>query len=204
MYDRARPVAYTRTTYLDTDRMDYYRSGDDGESVHVRLRIREYAAASGLLDAPVLTGRCFLELKESIGPLRHKVRFAAPPRAVQRLVGRAAAVGDGARLNPSIARRLRQDRPEPRVTTWYRRASFADARARVRITIDDAVRICKPCWPGEAGAAAEPGDTIAEVGGLIVELKYSGDAPDWLTRAVANLPRASGLSKFVLAMRVIA
>lgn len=203
VYDRARPVAYSRTTYLDTDRQDYFRSGDGRDPIHVRLRIREYAAASGPFDDPVLTGRSFLELKENVGAVRRKVRFAAAARTIERIVKRPAGAGDPSGLSPLIARRLRQDRPEPRVTTWYRRASFADAPERVRITIDDAIRICKPSWPGQAGTAAEPPDTIAGIGGLIVELKYSGDPPDWLARAVAILPPANRLSKFALAMTVV-
>ncbi|MBI2898184.1 MAG: VTC domain-containing protein [Deltaproteobacteria bacterium] len=201
VYDRARPVAYTRTTYLDSDAMDYLRSDTGRDSVRVRLRVREYAAAFGPLDVPVLTGRCFLELKESVGTVRRKVRFSAPPRAIGRLVATSARAGhlpDG--LPPIIANRLRRDRPAPRVATWYRRASFVDAPSRARITVDDSIQICKPSWPGSAGVPPAPRDALATLGCVIVELKHSGDPPEWLARAAAALGRATELSKFVLAM----
>ena len=77
IYDRDRPISYTRTTYLDTDDLTYFRTGD-GEPAR-RLRVREYAIAATAKDAPVLSGVAFVELKEHDGPTRRKVRLAASP-----------------------------------------------------------------------------------------------------------------------------
>src|SRR3954464_4408492 len=62
LHDRARPLSFTRTTYLDSVDLAYLRSC--AGRVARRLRIREYAAASNLVERPLLTGHCFLELKQ--------------------------------------------------------------------------------------------------------------------------------------------
>src|SRR5215468_10196631 len=65
LYDRSRPVSYTRTTYLDTEDFSYFRSCDG--PVARRLRVREYAVAAAPGDTAFLSGVCFLELKQSSG-----------------------------------------------------------------------------------------------------------------------------------------
>src|SRR5262245_40400492 len=71
LYDRERPLSYTRTTYFDTDDFAYFRSCDG--PVARRLRIREYAAGKRLGEPAVLSGICFLELKQHAGTTRSKV-----------------------------------------------------------------------------------------------------------------------------------
>jgi hypothetical protein len=201
IYDVARPVAYARTTYLDTDRLEYFRSGSGG-SLHRRLRVREYASARDLADAPTLTGACFLELKENAGLLRHKVRFASTPGRIDEIV-RSHELGESTGELGLLARRLRCDRPAPRLTTWYRRSSFADADGRVRITVDSGVELCEPVRPGPARSPAEPPTALGGLEGWIVELKHTGEPPEWLARAIATLSPARGLSKFALGMRAL-
>ncbi len=65
LHDRARPLSFTRTTYLDSVDLAYLRSCTG--RVARRLRLREYAAASNLHETPLLTGVSFLELKQSAG-----------------------------------------------------------------------------------------------------------------------------------------
>ena len=76
LHDRARPLSFTRTTYLDSVDLAYLRSC--AGRVARRLRMREYAVASNLVERPLLTGHCFLELKQSAGAVRSKLRLAAP------------------------------------------------------------------------------------------------------------------------------
>ena len=76
LHDRARPLSFTRTTYLDSVDLAYLRSC--AGRVARRLRLREYAVASTLVEPPLLTGHCFLELKQSAGAVRSKLRLAAP------------------------------------------------------------------------------------------------------------------------------
>ncbi|HSY39678.1 MAG TPA: hypothetical protein VLA79_09120, partial [Polyangia bacterium] len=59
IYDPQRPISYTRTTYLDTNDLAYFRTGDGAPAR--RLRIREYAVAATAKDAPVLSGVAFVE-----------------------------------------------------------------------------------------------------------------------------------------------
>ena len=87
IYDPARPISYTRTTYLDTDDLTYFRTGDGAPAR--RLRIREYAVATTPKDTPILSGVAFIELKEHDGPARRKVRLAASPAEIAQPAGRA-------------------------------------------------------------------------------------------------------------------
>ena len=80
IYDPERPISYTRTTYLDTDDLAYFRAGEGAPAR--RLRIREYAVAATAKDAPVLSGVAFVELKQHDGPARSKVRLAASPAEI--------------------------------------------------------------------------------------------------------------------------
>ena len=208
IHDPSRPVAYARTTYLDTPQLRYLRSSTSG--VAKRLRIREYASAPDLDTAPVLTGECFLELKESADSLRSKCRFSAPPEVIAALVQSSGALvlaGDeqqGA-LGALVAL-LREDAPAPRMTTWYRRVSRSGENGRVRITVDDGLCFARPRPVGLPGrlAAPAPEDIVAAVEGRVVELKYRGEAPRWLVDALRLLPEALGYSKFRAGMAALA
>src|SRR5262245_64858579 len=85
-YDQARPVAYTRTTYFDTDDSVYLRSCDG--PIARRLRLREYAMAASLEDAPIRSGLACLELKQNAGTARSKVRLQSTPTLLRRLIER--------------------------------------------------------------------------------------------------------------------
>src|SRR2546428_6833676 len=74
------PLSFTRTTYLDTDDLAWFRKPAGG--VERRLRVRQYARAFGENDAPRLDAGCCLELKESSGSERRKLRFFADARVI--------------------------------------------------------------------------------------------------------------------------
>lgn len=200
VYDAERPVAYSRTTYLDTDQQDFYRSCQEGP-VARRLRIREYAAAARLDELPELTGMPFLEYKESSGARRRKARFAAPPDVITALI-------DGKELPDVWHRQLAQE-PEiqafeaafreqllaPRMTTWYRRVSLS--APGVRVTLDEGIWFCPPVRPGNAGEPATPELAAAGGPGRIVEVKVQDQAPPWLVEAMDGLTESTHFSKFV-------
>jgi hypothetical protein len=71
-YELDHPHAFTRTTYFDTEELDLLASRSTG--VAQRLRLREYAGAVELAQAPVLTGQRFLEVKVTSGERRMKSR----------------------------------------------------------------------------------------------------------------------------------
>jgi hypothetical protein len=207
VYDQQRPVAYSRTTYLDTADLAYFRSCDG--PVSRRVRIREYASARGFDDAPTLTGLCVLELKEAAGPLRTKSRFTSPPAVISHIVryrGETPLLErpplDQLHALRAVQSCLVTDNLTPMLTTWYRRASLSGEGGRVRITLDEGIKFCRPCEIGEAGNSAEPTDLIGFGPGRVVEVKYVGEPPAWLARALTGLTEAN-FSKFRVGMEAL-
>lgn len=207
VHDRSRPVAFTRTTYLDTEDLVFFRTSD--AAVVRRLRIREYAASTSPGRRPVAAGRCFLELKESGAAARTKVRLEAPPAVVTRIVQEG-------RLHPSAAAYLRFD---PRtavlldealavgplfawVATYYRRTSFVADQGHVRVTLDSGISYLRPGPLAALGAPLEPRPVIEHGPERVLELKYTGDPPAWLDEALreAGLVESVRFSKFRSAM----
>lgn len=203
IHDPARPVAYTRTTYLDTEDFSYLRSGEAGSGR--RLRLREYASAEHLGAPPILTGEPYLELKESAGGARTKMRFRAPAAFLHELVDRHGDVSldrEPPRELETLRAILRTDRPLPHVTTWYRRESWIGGR--FRITVDAGLTFLRAVPAGERGACARPEGILDRFPGRIVEIKQyggnPGELPEWLVGALALLPRPCEFSKFREAM----
>jgi hypothetical protein len=231
LHDRTRPIAYTRTTYFDTEDLTYFRSCQG--PVARRLRLREYALAPDLGQTPTLTGACYLELKQNEGDARSKLRVAAPPELIARLVERRGGrenenAGDdaGQRLAldarrraedlvldqlvehtvalQAIERELGQHRVEPRIATWYRRVSLGGNDGGVRITMDDGLTFSRPRPPGHAGEPAMPGPEVIAYGPpRVLEIKFLGDPPDWLVAAVEDLTPLAHFSKFRMGMTAL-
>lgn len=198
VFDAAGPFSWTRTTYLDTDDFAWFRDSTRGERAR-KLRVRQYASAPTAATAPLLGADCFLELKESGGETRSKVRFRAAPAMIAELVRSGGDISIDAPPSEAfelLRRILRRHRPSPRVTTWYRRESRSGADGRVRVTVDSSVVFARPELPGTPGAPAVPANPIASFPFHIVEIKYTGDAPSWLAAAAETLPASTGFSKF--------
>ncbi len=205
IYDPARPISYTRTTYLDTDDLTYFRTGEGAPAR--RLRIREYAIAASPKDAPILSGVAFVELKEHDGPVRRKVRLAASPAEIARMLA-ARAVGPSSNMTAGqteLARELALPTMAPRLATWYRRLCLtADAR-RIRITLDENLTFCRPQLIGDPGSLAAPRDreVIAMFPARVLEIKHSGEMPFWLGPALESLQPADSFSKFRMGMTAL-
>jgi hypothetical protein len=192
-HHRSSPVAYTRTTYMDTDDLTMLRSCRG--AIARRVRLREYASAQGLEHDASLTGACFLELKESAGAVRTKQRFSAAPQLVWSMVNDGADLvapfgGGAGRLGPGAL--------TPRLTTWYRRWSFhaSDETESVRVSLDESIAYCRPVRSGGAGAVAMPEQIVACGPSRVIEVKHIGAAPTWLTTAIECLHEAPRFSKF--------
>jgi hypothetical protein len=180
-----REVAYARTTYFDTADLSYYRSCRG--SVRRRLRVREYAAPTRPDEAPVLSDRCFLELKMSTGDRRSKTRLSLDPSEVP---GQLAAL-TGAPLAPCVA-------------TWYRRRALVDEGGLLRVTLDDRLLLCRPQPIGSPFAELGAGEVLARGPAFVLEYKCCGAPPAWLLDALGELREATGFSKFVLGMNAVA
>jgi len=208
IYDRERPIAYTRTTYLDTDDFAFYRSCDG--PIARRLRFREYAMAASLEDAPILSSLAVLELKQIAGTSRSKVRLSATPTVLRRLIERHGECDDPIAIEQQAAlsviqQELRHPTMAPRLTTWYRRAALTAESGRVRITMDDRLTFCRPQIGGVIGAeiAPSPGDIFASGPPRILEIKRWGARPAWLTHALMGLEQTSDFSKFRMGMSAL-
>jgi hypothetical protein len=203
IHDPERPVCYTRTTYLDTPDLAYLRSGESGTDR--RLRVREYASATHAGGVALISGDPWLELKESGGNVRTKVRWRAPTALIAELIARGEIHADYElpRELESLRRAL-QDAPSPRLTTWYRREPRKSEDGQVRITVDAGLAFAHPEPIAERGTPAKPSRIVQRFGSRILEVKYSGDPPSWLVEAMALLPRPTNFSKFRAGMLAVA
>jgi hypothetical protein len=205
IYNRERPISYTRTTYLDTDDLTYFGTGS-GEPAR-RLRVREYATAATAKDAPVISGVAFVELKEHADATRRKLRLAASPAEIAQLLanrkaGPSANMTDG---QAELARELALPTMAPRLATWYRRLCLTAEGRRVRITLDENLTFCRPQPIGDAGSMAAPRarDVIAAFPARVLEVKHCGDMPFWLAPALESLQPAESFSKFRMGMTAL-
>ena len=202
VFDLNRPIAFTRTTYLDTDDLAFFGSCD--QPISRRLRVREYAGASNLDEEPTLSGITFLELKESAGPVRSKARFAAPADAIAEIIesGGERPLAWAGMLRElqtfqSILGYLKEGRLKPRVTTWYRRAALSGAKGSLRVTLDESIAFCRPTLCVDP---AQPNEILAVGPGRVLEVKYHGKPPEWLTGELGRLEEAPAFSKFRVGM----
>lgn len=210
VYDESLPIAFARTTYLDSPDRQYLASSR--ERVSRRLRIREYAGAPAP-DAPVrLTGISYLEYKESSEGRRSKARLALPTDDIAEILRqpevafiteRLSKLGDRASVQ-ALANELVTHRLEPHLTTWYRRRSLVDAQEDVRITLDTEIAFCRPLgFDGDHLGAPRPAVIAGYAGTCLLEIKYAGEPPRWLDKALRGLGKPERLSKYAMGMRAL-
>lgn len=194
VHDPARPIAYNRTTYLDTDDLSFLRSSRLGPIAR-KLRIREYASAETPESTPALCDGCFLELKESGDSFRSKTRVSADSALLSRILENGTC-GESDESLDAIHRLIRDEHVRPKLTTWYRRITRVSLDERIRITVDSGLSFASPVRPGDREAPAEPASPVARVPFSVVEVKCTGEVPEWLARALEPLREVPGFSKF--------
>lgn len=196
VHDSVYMVNHVVTTYFDTEERDLFRGelfrGRD------RVRVRQYAAAATSVSPAVFGGVCAFELKRATAQSRRKARLVADTEHIDHLLQRDGwrSDPDAAELLPmrNAARQIATGVLWPTLTTWARRRSFTGDG--FRITIDHDVVFTQPTplrWPGEA---AVPGAVISRLDERVVEVKRTGDAPDWLRVETRHLRRADDFSKY--------
>ena len=199
VYDPARPIAYARTTYLDTDDLRSFHAQPG--PAPVRCRVRQYASAADVHAPPRLTRACYLELDEGTARLRSRQRLALDPSC-------EAAVAIDPCPSPRLLRVLggigRRGGLFPKVTTWVRRTTFRSFLGDLRIALDEAIVYAPPTWLGPPGEIAIPRGLIALGPSRLVSIKHR-DAwlPPWLARLLADLPEALEFSRYRSAMSAL-
>jgi hypothetical protein len=194
------PIAYTRTTYLDTDELDLLRAPGP---IRRRLRIREYASAPDLGSPGTLTGVAYLELKASADGHRAKARVAIAQPTIERLLaGETPHAAFEVLARRTAADWLTGATFRPRMTTWYRRTSMI-APCGLRVTLDHGVAFCAPTFATVPGGLAAPSDVVGTWPPTVLEIKASGPLPTWLARELHGLEPSTGLSKFEAGMRAV-
>lgn len=200
VYDAQQPHAFTRTTYFDTEELEFLGSHGSGRAR--RLRLREYAATADLAQPPVLTGLRFLKMKVSTGARRMKSRCPLSQQEVDALL-------TGAGLLPgspgdALLRQLTASPVMPWVTAWYRRGTRTSPDSKVRITLDEDLTFSLPPAPGSPGSPAAPTRLLEQPSTLLLEVKWWGMAPRWLENALWTLaPHETHGSKFEQGMRAL-
>ena len=182
VYDRAQPIAYTRTTYFDTEGLHLLGTGWKGPLR--RLRLREYAGAADLSRPAVLTGQRYLELKESAGTWRSKVRHALSEAEAEALL-RGMPLPEG-----SLAAWVKQAASEPVrpwVTAWYRRSTYASREPGVRLTLDEELLFALPPRNCAAGQEAKPLWRLGQAPSVLLEVKWRGPTPPWLEQVLRGV-----------------
>jgi hypothetical protein len=193
-----RPASTVWTTYLDTDDLRCFHSCEG--PVARRLRIREYDVGSGRGAATP----CYLELKQTMGTTRSKVRLGAPVAVLARLI-EGAGDFDGVFTNTggialrAIQQALSGSHFGPCVGTSYQRRLLASGPG-LRVTLDEGLTFIHPVTLGlphgnRAALALGPP--------RVLEVKYAARLPDWLGRALEALDAAPALSKFQLGMAAV-
>ena len=206
IYDPARPISYTRTTYLDTNDLVYFSSVEGAPAR--RLRIREYAVAASAKDEPILSGVAFIELKQHEGAARSKMRLSATPerdRPAHRPPRRAPACPEATAPWSAIALELALPTMAPRVSTWYRRLCLTGrgaARADHARRESDVLPAAADRRRGHAGRAGRERDRggVSRAGPRGQTLRR--DAGLAGTGAEALQP-ADGFSKFQMGMTAL-
>lgn len=202
LQDPARPVEVTWTTYLDTDDLRFFASSRT--ALARRVRVREYAAAEAPGSPLVFADACFLELKESAGGRRRKLRYRSDRAGIARalrMLSRGASADPRDPALAEIAGALAGAALAPRVCTRYRRLSLLAAPG-VRITFDEDVRFHRPPAPGDP-PGGDPASLAGALPGVVVEVKGRGAVPPWLSAALEGLDPLPDLSKFRLGLQLL-
>jgi hypothetical protein len=190
----------TWTTYLDTKDGLCFLSCD-GPTAR-RLRVREYEG----LPAQGGAALCYLELKQTMGTSRSKVRLAAPIATLAGLID-GASDADRFFTDPvtrsvalgTIRQALAGGHFAPCVGTSYRRRCLASG-PELRVTLDEDLTFFHPV---SFGAPHDNREALAVGPSRVLEVKYAGSLPGWLARACDELNEAPVFSKFRLGMLAV-
>jgi hypothetical protein len=206
--DPAKPVEFIRTTYFDTDDLTLFRSNQPGGAW--RVRIRQYASAPDQRTPALLAAESAFEVVEHAGALRRKERVVGAPIEIARILCApegsvpppTSALSPLTPLLDYSARAIQSGELQPRLTTWFHRASYTASGARV--TVDQRIQFAHPLPLGMPGELAAPRSVVGNGPPLVLEVKLRSEPSPWLLAAMQQLFLVTRFSKFrdgLLALR---
>jgi len=194
--------------YLDTPDHALARRGLTHGSQSTKLRVKEYyqpgsgAAHDG--------GRCWLEVKARAGVMVEKSRFPVDRKIVREFIGAGRAPRAAAEHRQAFEafEAVRADRPlEPLFVAHYKRWTFQDREASLRITFDRNVTfhlpprdILDPAFGICTRDRLPPPLRVED--GWIVEVKSVGLTPTWIEEELGGSPPVE-YSKFVTGVEAL-
>lgn len=219
---------YTTTVYFDTPDRDLYRAAAESQD-HVKLRAREYYEVMPLVElatderdllrsVPIL----WLELKSRHGHQSGKRRVGIPKRKLHGFFERPVA---DAHLR-EIQRRVHGDEGQeildelvefvasfpaslrPTCVVNYRRTAWQDAKATLRVTLDQELAAFIPehaIWEREMPLHRNVlGRPLHLHKGGLLEIKLLDRPPPWIGQWLEDIDaRVSPVSKFVSASAAV-
>lgn len=215
--------SYITTVYFDTRNRDLYHRAERCFDNNFKIRLKEYyhPQANGEAAGSVrfeFSRFCFVEIKQCRDGVVFKRRFRLPKDQVAPLfagkdVSSSAFEGLTGKVRHSVERTyealtryLQRVTVEVSSLVSYRRLVYQESESELRITFDRDVTIHAPL-PALYGAAPALtpdvlGPPIRTLDREIMEIKCSGEYPEWLESALSQLPPRR-LSKFTSSVRLV-
>lgn len=211
---------HVTTIYFDTPSLRYYRASQQSQHSNLKIRAKEYydlhPSLAELATEPEQILRyqpwLWFELKRREGLVTSKRRFRFPKAAAETLFERQAApdlaptsAEERADADALIAHvRAQAERIAPSALVNYRRLSYQNPDATLRVTVDlglaffavpaDLFRRARPL------SRSELGKPVGVETRAVVEVKRRAPLPPWLSRALSDAAGTStSFSKFVAA-----
>ena len=186
--------------YLDSDNMHLCKESIDGRQNRFKLRIRSYT------DEPDYP--CFFEIKRRINRVIMKSRARVMHGDIVPLLGRLPLGSRDYNVDMKTLNQFQlymsSIQAKPKVLIRYMRQAFeGDSDNRVRVTFDRELRFKVTDKPivtlGGSGWQRNP---ITDNGGVILEVKFTGTYPLWLSRMVKYFDlKARSTSKFATSIK---
>lgn len=184
-----------RTTYLDTREHQCFKEHLQLLPVRKKIRIRQYGH-SGKYE-PL----CWIELKIKDRNMRLKRRFRCTPEHAARLLQgedigrdiRAINTEQACSIYPVIHGMIQELGLRPVIRVDYDRLSFQNPEdPDVRVTVDREIQF-----------RAATGNLSGQLNGMVLELKYNGQRPSWMSalRTQLEISRRRQYSKFARSMK---
>lgn len=202
VYNDAPPTTLVSTLYFDTPDRYYLERAKNQEGLSsIKVRAREYLPITNDHTRSVLghSDHCYLERKERTGTIRQKYRIKIAKDELAPIIEHMVDLPETCDV---LRSEVRLHNLQPAVISMYERRVWGH-NDNLRVTFDERIRYYRPIGrPYESVAAmtpAELGHPVAIGPKRILEVKHQAEEPlpDWLADLVAQLPEATGFSKFL-------